>query len=769
MEFIHNLTEMILCFAGKIPIDCQTILRHIFGEYRFLGEKIVFRVHRNDQRYLAECPSGCGTILDRHKVNYKLKYSIYDSRNFRLVFRSGSGLRVIEDDFDEFRKFLNQSYESNDFYVKTVVNFTLNVLDELAIRNHIGTVPKILNEIWQMLGDSGAAFRKNILWLIETIKTSYKNAVEVLTRIFHGEAMSYVSVLVEKAVDSYDKIVKELHLNFIKYVQNIWNRVSDSLTDYWRKLLDRIQPTIMKFIHYAESVLWRISQELFEFLHKRTNEIVESPYYDTISKFTQDMDRIYRDIQTNDALTNIRKYTSLVWDFLQEKYFEVVPFAKELQNITNELSDEIWQLQKQEPVQFVLIRVNEWKQKFAWFAEEFQLDRRAQQLWQIVINKITAYEQTALQSDDKYREAKTYFVFDPDTGLMKLEQKLPMSWHAFNETPLFEEIAEFKMVGKAFRLFNGVNVTLVNPFEQLQYYTNPHMWLPPFKSRSILVGSRHYITFDKQIISLNRHKYAIIEGHDDKPDKCSYLLAHDFVDSNFTLIQEPATNSYRGQLLATRKLALAVDENVFDVDMVGGSIRINRNQTSTLPIQIGDTVIYRDTDILVVRSNNGFQLNCNLQFDFCWFELSGWYYGKTAGLLGTMNNEIFDDSLASNHVITQDPIELKNSWALKQCKTQDDDDEDASLRVKPSSVSNELLNICDTFFRSKISQFANCFAVVDSLPFYDMCLDMGTNSISNFTEENHPAQKGSCAVALAYIETCTDENVPLRVPDVCVQ
>lgn len=679
-----------------------------------------------------------------------------------------SGLRVIEDDFDEFRIFLNQSYESNDFYVKTVVNFTLTVVDELAIRNHIGSVPKILNEIWQLLGDSGAALRKNILWLIDTIKTSYKNAVEVLTRIFHGEAMSYVSVLVEKAVYSYDRIVKDLHLQFIKYVQNMWNRVSDSITDYWRKLLDRIQPTIMKFIHYAESVLWHISQELFEFLHKRTNEIVESPYYDTISKFTQDMDRVYRDIQTNDALTNIRKYASLVWDFLQEKYFDVVPFAKELQNITNELSEEIWQLQKQEPVQFVLNRVNEWKQKFTWFAKEFQLDRRARQLWQIITNKITAYEQTALQSDDKYREAKTYFVFDPDVGLMKLEQKLPMAWHAFNETPIFEEIAEFKLVGKAFRLFNGVNVSLVNPFEQLQYYTNPYTWLPPFKSRSILVGSRYYITFDKQIISLNRHKYAIIEDQDDKPDQCSYLLAHDFVDSNFTLIQEPATNLYRGQFLATRKLALVADKNVFDVDMVSASIRINRNETTTLPIQIGDTVIYRDTDILVVRSNNGFELNCNLQFDICWFELSGWYYGKTAGLLGTMNNEIFDDSLASNHVNAQDPITFKNSWALNKCSVQGDE-EDATPRVEPASVSNELLNICDTFFRSKISQFANCFAVVDSLPFYQMCLDMGANSISNFSEGNHPAQKGSCAVALAYIETCSDENVPLRVPDVCVQ
>lgn len=636
----------------------------------------------------------------------------------------------------------------------------MNILDELAIRNHIDSVPKILNEIWIILGDSGTALRKNVLWFVEAIKTSYKKAVEVIGRIFHGEALSYVSVLVEKAVITYDKLIKDLHLSFIKYVQNMWNRLSNSIMDYWRGILDRIQPSIMKFFHYTESVLWNISQEILDFVNKRTNEIVESQYYDTISKFTQDLDRIYQDIQTNDAFTNLRKYSALTWAFLKDKYFKVVPFGKELQNITNELIDGIKQLEEVELVKFMLNRWNEWEKKLEWLAEEFQLDKRAQKLYHMIYEKIKLYGETALQMDDKYREAKTNFIFDPDSGIIKLEQKLPMSWHAFNETPLFEEISEFRRIGKIFRIFNGINVTFGNPFEQMQYYTNPYMWLPPFKSRSLLVGSRHYISFDKRIVSLN-HKYSIIKNNE-KPDQCSYLLAHDFVDLNFTLIQEPSVTVHNKMLLSTRKLALVADKTVFDIDMIGGTIRINRNFTTTLPMQIGDTVIYRDSDILVIRSNNGFELNCNLQFDLCWFQLSGWYYGKTAGILGTVNNEIYDDFLTSKHLVTQNENVFKESWALKECK------HDLQERTE-YTISNELLNICDTFFRSKISQFVNCFSIVDSLPFYEMCLDMGANSISNFTHIDHPAQKGACAVALGYIETCADENIPLRVPDICVQ
>lgn len=79
----------------------------------------------------------------------------------------------MEDDIEEFRLFLNQSYEANDFYVKTVVNFTLTIIDELAIRNHIGSVPKILSEVWTVLGDSGQALRRSILWLIDTVSKFY--------------------------------------------------------------------------------------------------------------------------------------------------------------------------------------------------------------------------------------------------------------------------------------------------------------------------------------------------------------------------------------------------------------------------------------------------------------------------------------------------------------------------------------------------------------------------------------------------------------------
>lgn len=669
-------------------------------------------------------------------------------------------LKMIENDLTELRVYLNESYEANDFYIKTVVNFTYTVLDELAIRNHIESLPEILNEIWNVLGNSGAALRKNILWLIENIKMSYKNALEIIGRIFHGGAMDYITVLVERMVTNYDNFIKRLHLSFINNVEKMWSRFTTAAAEQWTRFLERIQPSVMRLFHYTETLLWSMSNEVFEFLHSQTNQLTSSPHFDTVSKFTHDLDLLYQDIMKNDIITNIKKYSVYSYQFLKDKYFKIVPFSRELQNITNELIYEVQQLKKHQLVQFITIKMDEIEAKIIWFAEELQVERRLQKLWIIVQNKLAHYQETALQVDDKYREAKTRFIFDPDAGLIQLEQKLPMTWHAFNETPKFYEISEYKMLTGVQSLFDGYEFSILGIYQECMEYLDPHTWLPPFKTRALFIGSRHYITFDKRFVSLDL-KYEYITDVQ-KPNQCSYLLAHDNIDGNFTLVLEPSIVHHQNRLLATRKFALMTENKIIDIDLVGSAIRISRDLTTALPMQIGDTLFYQEAGVLTIESSKGFKMNCNLQFDLCWFEVSGWYFGKTAGLLGTINNEQFDDSLMSNNQISITKDDFIDNWSLKQCKRHSNEHQNYNFSI-------EVFDICNAFFVIKTSQFSTCFPSVDPHPFAEMCMDMGINSVSDFTHEEHPAQKGACAVALAYIETCEAEKKPLRVPDICVQ
>lgn len=82
-------------------------------------------------------------------------------------------LAALETDIQELVVFLNASYQADDFYIRSVLNFTLTVLDELAVKNHIASVPKIFKEMWQVLGESGETLRKSIRWLLETVRFSF--------------------------------------------------------------------------------------------------------------------------------------------------------------------------------------------------------------------------------------------------------------------------------------------------------------------------------------------------------------------------------------------------------------------------------------------------------------------------------------------------------------------------------------------------------------------------------------------------------------------
>lgn len=210
-----------------------------------------------------------------------------------------------------------------------------------------------------------------------------------------------------------------------------------------------------------------------------------------MSNFTQDVDRLYKDLVSNDALTNIRKYSGLAWQFFKEKYFRLVPFGSELNDVMNELVAELKKLQNLQAIRFVQLKINEIQEKLDWFAKEFQVEKRTRQLWAMIVNKINHYQETALQVEDKYREAKTKFIFNPDIGLMSLEQKLPMSWHAFNETPKFEEIRELKMLHDVQEFFSEQNFSAYNIYALLDYKSvlNTKSLLPPFKCKFGLVSS----------------------------------------------------------------------------------------------------------------------------------------------------------------------------------------------------------------------------------------------------------------------------------------
>lgn len=133
-----------------------------------------------------------------------------------------------------------------------------------------------------------------------------------------------------------------------------------------------------------------------------------------------------------------------------------------------------------------------------------------------------------------------------------------------------------------------------------------------------------------------------------------------------------------------------------------------------------------------------------------------------------MNNENYDDFLTSHNIITKAKDDFVRSWQLSTC---DEPNHITNISANMALYSQKTLTICDRYFKNRFSQFADCFGVIDPSPFYDMCLDLGLNSISNviYEYDDHPSQRGVCTSALAYIDLCENSKTLLRVPNECVQ
>ncbi|XP_029160980.1 apolipophorins isoform X2 [Nylanderia fulva] len=648
-------------------------------------------------------------------------------------------LKNLEYDFEELQIYLNESYNANHFYIKDIVGIGIYVVDELSLRSHIQSLPNILNEIWEIMGGSGEALRNSLLWLIETIKNAYYKVSEIIAAVLRGDSVSQVANIIEKLIEKYDMFIKDLHVSFIKYMENLWNTIFSSISEQWHRFLKLMEPLFIRFIHYLETLSWKASREMLDFLYDRKKEIITSPYFDRFTNFTQDVDKVYRDIKANDIVTNVHKYSRLVIQFIKQRYFAFVPFGKELNDVTEEIVSELKELRKLPSVNYALDKLEQMYDKIGYLSEYFEVRVKIEGLIQLVHSKMMDIGQTALQAESQYREAKTMFIFDPNQGLMCLEQKLPMSWHAFNQTPEFHEIPEIRAIVDMKKYFVTSNTTFWSLYYQYKPYSELTNWLPPFKAQAMIIGSQHYITFDG--------RYFDFVGN------CTYLLAKDFVHNTFAILVKYNTETEK----ITHQIIVLVGNNAIELDLFNDTMKlISQSEGTTtnlqLPIELdhGATYVYQVENVVTVeRKHDQFRLECNLKFNLCTLELSGWYYGKTAGLFGTMNNEQFDDILGSNKLFLKDTGSLAHSWSINENCV------DTTNRAnKIQHLDNAIFKFCDELFVNKSSEFGICFGVIDPIMYARMCLN-------SFTEDE------ACTVAMSYMQRCMFHDTYLRIPDKC--
>nr|CAD7454294.1 unnamed protein product [Timema tahoe] len=246
-----------------------------------------------------------------------------------------------------------------------------------------------------------------------------------------------------------------------------------------------------------------------------------------------------------------------------------------------------------------------------------------------------------------------------------------------------------------------------------------------------VVDSQHFFTLD------NRH--FTFKG------SCSYVLLQDVVDGNFTVILNVDNGKFGSLLLADDKDSLEL--------LADKSLLVN-GERSEFPAHIGLLSAWRRYHWANLKSTAGVLVYVDAHTDLIAVTVSGFYHGRTRGLLGTLSYEPADDLIKPDGQFATKENEFGNSWKVGQCKDVTGHSHHDHETVKSSECS-------DKFTRG--STLSLCFPVLNPAPFREAC-DHAVEEASSAEAKKAAA----CAVASAYLYACS-EDVPIILPSECAE
>ncbi|XP_021356772.1 uncharacterized protein LOC110452518 [Mizuhopecten yessoensis] len=328
-----------------------------------------------------------------------------------------------------------------------------------------------------------------------------------------------------------------------------------------------------------------------------------------------------------------------------------------------------------------------------------------------------------------------FIVFDPENGHIEFEVYLPSPTAALDRIPRFN-------VKKYVVRFNRAWEKYVVQLRDLSFWDvyykympsyNPRDWIPPFKAYAMIAGNRHYITFDNK-------KY-------DFAGMCSYVLAHDFHDKNFTVVVNFNRNR---QTPAIRSLSVMAGGKTVEIFNTG--IHVD-GRPSELPFIHEELSVERDGNHVKLDTGRGLEIIGDVEHEHFVVGISGWYFGKVAGLLGTYDNEHFDDMLESDGTITDDVDAFSQSWQVnKRCRVPGNIIDQETFDEQSTGYSK-----CAALFKESSSPLRPCFKQVVTEYYMHMCLS--------------GVQRGElvCDVASLYVKACQTRGVRMWLPQQCIQ
>jgi len=331
------------------------------------------------------------------------------------------------------------------------------------------------------------------------------------------------------------------------------------------------------------------------------------------------------------------------------------------------------------------------------------------------------YQRQAIKSLSK---AKSMFCKRDPKLCKHLNEASRIHKKLFNK--YYERAAEIVAVSKA-RFDRSIRM--------LSRYTNQ----PIFGDYNVAA-----LMFDNTVLTFDKTYFQMGEGSED----CSYLLAHDFAENQFTVKKE-------GQsiVIETPEMTVSIKKN--------GQIRatVGNEVTKTLPVESSTGHCIRKDNKIICNLEN-LKVVVDLENEITTLSVSGWYFGRTRGIFGTFNRESYDDLKLPTGKLTNNVYEFLNKYELsgkKQCQLK-------PVKATKKTCNNPPSYRCQKLFNEASSPLAQYFDIVDPEPFWDACI-----ADTRSCDGKIPSYDAYCKSVAAFFSIGRSMGQWIEYPESCVK
>ncbi|XP_012266095.2 apolipophorins [Athalia rosae] len=268
------------------------------------------------------------------------------------------------------------------------------------------------------------------------------------------------------------------------------------------------------------------------------------------------------------------------------------------------------------------------------------------------------------------------------------------------------------------------------PAEIFQAYrppADPSNLIPPFSKYALFIDGGHFFTFDGRHLTL--------------PGQCSYVLARDARDGNFSVVGEFDNGKLNSVTVTEPTESITIQS--------AGTILVN-NHPAEFPASTKNLQAHLKEPLTLIKSDYGVEVHCVRNGPLsCSVRVSGFYHGKVRGILGNGNNEPWDDFTLPSGKVTENEGEFGNSFKITSgCPNVQTVDHHAHHHDAT----------CTEFFSGR-SPLSPCFNFVNPGPYRQAC---------DHASMAGDKKEGSCNMAMAYFSVCREAGIATKVPASCV-